>query len=433
MTTSLEKASRTRAFVRLERAGRRLDVRLADHGVRPRGPCRERVRHDTDRKRARDCPSRPEHDPLPGVGGDGPRHTRPAHVTELALEGRDAERRQVALLSAAWATLALAVIAVVVFAPRWRHGRPDLTRSRRRQRETTTTLLQLLVPVIVFNGLLGAASASLVSERRFGIVGAGAVVSNVPVLIGLAANPGASVELVAVLLMAGYGVQAAYLGLFAFAARRSRPRVPLTPEQKARVRKELKKVGLLAPPIMLAIGMANLSGIIDLAFSSLVSTGAPAAFDKAFRLVALPYGVFAVAIGIVALPALVTREARVRRRPGADAALRRDHPLPDRRRGGFLADELSASHTSAGSSTRRAANLTADALVGLSFALPALGFSLVGTRAWIGRQRPWTPATLAVVGVVVNGALNAVLIGPLGSRRHRRVNRHRPRPRSVRR
>ena len=71
---------------------------------------------------------------------------------------------------------------------------------------------------------------------------------------------------------------------------------------RARLYRDLKRVALLAPPIVLSLCMANFSGLVDMAFGSLAGSAAPAALDKAFRLMLLPYGVFAVAIGIVALP-----------------------------------------------------------------------------------------------------------------------------------
>ena len=59
--------------------------------------------------------------------------------------------------------------------------------------DETSRLLVLLAPVVLFNGCLGAGSAYLVSERRFGVVGLSAVFSNVPIVVGLLLFPGLSV------------------------------------------------------------------------------------------------------------------------------------------------------------------------------------------------------------------------------------------------
>ena len=284
--------------------------------------------------------------------------------------------------------------------------------------DQTARLLALLAPIIVFNGALGAGSAYLVSERRFGLVGLSAVFSNVPVLVGLFAVPGISVETVALLLVAGYGLQAAFLGLSSVYTRsRIARRTPTRRLDGERLYRDLKAVALVAPPIVLSLCMANLSGIVDMAFSSLVGSGAPAALDKAFRLVVLPYGVFAVAMGTVALPQL----AQAAQTPGEfDVELMRVIRflavvlIPTAVVAALLADDLVRLAYERGAFDANSRSLTADALVGLSFALPALGMSLAGTRAWISKRRPWPPAAAACLGLVVNAGLDAALIGPLG-------------------
>jgi putative peptidoglycan lipid II flippase len=284
--------------------------------------------------------------------------------------------------------------------------------------DQTTELLQLLAPVILFNGCLGAGSAYLVSERRFGFVGLSAVFSNVPVLVGLFAFPGLSVDTVAVLLVAGYALQAAFLGVCSVSVRsratRGRPRLPI---DRARLRRDLGRVALLAPPIVLSLCMANFSGLVDMAFGSLAGSAAPAALDKAFRLMLLPYGVFAVAIGIVALPSLATAA-----QPGGgfdDELVRTLRFLaailvPVAVATGLLADDLVGLAYERGEFDAASRALTADALVGFAFALPALGLSLIGTRAWISKRRPWPPAAAAFLGLLLNAALDALLIGPVG-------------------
>lgn len=284
--------------------------------------------------------------------------------------------------------------------------------------DQTTQLLKLLVPVIVFNGVLGASSAFLVADGRFGAVGAGAIFSNVPILVGLVALRAPSVEDVALLLVAGYGLQALFLLAYAAHARsRKRSEDSRPVEHSVRVAGDLKRILLLAPPIVISLSMANLSGVVDMAFSSLVSVGAPAALDKAFRLVLLPYGVFAVAIGVVALPSLARAaldhgdfDGELVRAVRLQAVIL----LPLAVATALLADDIVGIAYERGAFNEASSALTSDALVGVAVALPAMGLSLVGTRAWISRQRPWTPALVATLGLVLNAGLDAALIGPLG-------------------
>jgi putative peptidoglycan lipid II flippase len=284
--------------------------------------------------------------------------------------------------------------------------------------DETSRLLVLLAPVVLFNGCLGAGSAYLVSERRFGVVGLSAVFSNVPIVVGLALFPGLSVATAALLLVAGYALQAGFLSLSALLVRRRvAPGRPVAARDRERLFHDLKHVGSIAPPIVLSLCMANFSGLVDMAFGSLAGSAAPAALDKAFRLMLVPYGVFAVAIGIVALPSLAQATSRggefdteIMRTVRFLAALL----VPAAVALGVLSDELVALAYERGAFDATSRAMTADALVGFAFALPALGLSLVGTRAWISKRRPWPPTAATFVGLLVNAGLDALLIGPLG-------------------
>ena len=113
--------------------------------------------------------------------------------------------------------------------------------------------------------------------------GCSAVFSNVPVVVGLLLFPALSVTRVALLLVAGYALQAMFLGLTAVALRRrAAPPGPIAARDRARLYRDLKHVGMIAPPIVLSLCMANFSGLVDMAFGSLAGRAAPAALDKAF-------------------------------------------------------------------------------------------------------------------------------------------------------
>jgi putative peptidoglycan lipid II flippase len=195
------------------------------------------------------------------------------------------------------------------------------------------------------------------------------------------------------------------------------PGSPLAARDRTRLYRDLKHVGTIAPPVVLSLGMANFSGLVDMAFGSLAGSGAPAALDRAFRLMLLPYGVFAVAIGIVALPSLTQAtghggefDAELMRTVRFLAALL----IPAAVALGLLSDAIVGLAYERGAFDANSRALTADALVGFAFALPALGLSLVGTRAWISKRRPWPPTAAMFLGLLVNAGLDALLIGPLG-------------------
>jgi putative peptidoglycan lipid II flippase len=271
-------------------------------------------------------------------------------------------------------------------------------------------LLRILVPLVVLNGAIAAASGYLVAQRRFGAAGAGAALFNLPLVLALVLVAHLTIVEAALLIVAGALFQALYQIL---AARR------LAPRRAAVVnRAQLKMVFRLSLPVALALGAANFSGLIDIAFSSGVAAGAPAAFDKAFRVMLVPYSVFAVAVAVVAMPSLV------------EAALARD---------GRFADELLAATRlqaallatpavvvgvwatpivrfvfERGAFDTSSTKLTSNALAGMAFVLPALGLSLLGTRAWLSQKRAWIPAAAGVAGMALNALLDWVLVTPLG-------------------
>ena len=73
-----------------------------------------------------------------------------------------------------------------------------------------------------------------------------------------------------------------------------------------RVRRVLK----LMLPVTIALGLINLSLLINSLFGTLVSDEAPAAIDKAFRIYQLPQGLFSIAIATILFPTMSRFAAR---------------------------------------------------------------------------------------------------------------------------
>src|SRR2546423_4514869 len=70
------------------------------------------------------------------------------------------------------------------------------------------------------------------------------------------------------------------------------------------------KVLKLMLPVTIALGLINFSLLINSFFGTLVSSQAPAAIDKAFRIYMLPQGIFSVAIATILFPTLSRFAAR---------------------------------------------------------------------------------------------------------------------------
>lgn len=74
----------------------------------------------------------------------------------------------------------------------------------------------------------------------------------------------------------------------------------------------MKRLAVLSLPMMIASSVGPLSGLINTNFASQVGPGAVSWLAYAFRLFQLPVGLFGVAVGIVALPALTRAITRAK-------------------------------------------------------------------------------------------------------------------------
>src|SRR5919204_4371526 len=326
-------------------------------------------------------------------------------LSEQVLERREREAWMLTWIAAAWTTLLMLGVAGIVWATAtWcvsvlSSGITDAPEFRRE----AARILHLLVPMIIVNGVGAASSAYLVARKRFAIAGAATALPNAPLIVGLLLISHPSIDSAARLVVLGVLLQIALQALAAVTAHRAAPpSARPAPVDFAAVRRRMREVAFLALPVVLSIGIGNFSGLVDIAFSGFVSAGGPAALDKALRLMLVPYGIFAVAIGVVGMPTLV--EAAVGgSRPSFDeelfricrmlfalllplAAVLEVFPAP-----------IVSTIYQHGVFDRNSTRLTVTALAGMAAVLPAMGLSLVGSRAWLSRKRPWVPGGVLIL------------------------------------
>jgi putative peptidoglycan lipid II flippase len=180
-----------------------------------------------------------------------------------------------------------------------------------------------------------------------------------------------------------------------------------------RVRRVLK----LMLPVTIALGLINLSLLINSLFGTLVSDQAPAAIDKAFRIYQLPQGLFSISIATILFPTLSRFAAR-----GARDDLRRTMGnglrqiclllIPSAVAMAVLAEPIVRLVYQRGAFGPHATDLTSTALVWWSISLPFQGVSLLFSRTFFSLQRPWATTALAGLNLVVNAGLAAALYGP---------------------
>jgi putative peptidoglycan lipid II flippase len=182
-----------------------------------------------------------------------------------------------------------------------------------------------------------------------------------------------------------------------------------------RVRRVLK----LMLPVTLALGLINLSLLINSLFGTLVSDQAPAAIDKAFRIYQLPQGLFSIAIATILFPTLSRFAAR-----GALGDLRRTMAngvrqvclllIPSAVLMAVLAEPITRLVYQRGAFNGEATDLVTTAMVWWSISLPFQGISLLFSRTFFSLQQPWLTTGLSLANLLVNVAVAGALYGPLG-------------------
>jgi putative peptidoglycan lipid II flippase len=181
----------------------------------------------------------------------------------------------------------------------------------------------------------------------------------------------------------------------------------------------VRRVLWLMLPVTLALGMINLSLLINSLVGTLVSDQAPAAIDKAFRIYQLPQGLFSISIATVLFPTLSKLAARGMRddlRATMANGMRQILLLliPSAVLMAVLAEPITRLVYERGEFDAEATELVATAMVWWSISLPFQGVSLLFSRTFFGLQQPWATTALAVANMVVNAAVAFALYEPLG-------------------
>ena len=285
-------------------------------------------------------------------------------------------------------------------------------------KQLTVGLAQLMFPIVVMLALSGLVVGMLNSFEHFSVPALAPVAWNLVIigaLVGLTPvfPDGDEIYAYAVGVLAGTAVQF----LLPLPWLRGRGgRFSLTLDwRNERVRKVLK----LMLPVTIALGMINLSLVINSLFGTLVQEEAPAAIDKAFRIYQLPQGLFSIAIATILFTTLSRLAAR-----GDMEELRRTMAngvrqiclllIPSAVLMAVLAEPITRLLYERGEFDAQATDLVATALVWWSISLPFQGVSLLFSRTFFSLQRPWATTALAGVNMLVNALVALALYRPFG-------------------
>jgi putative peptidoglycan lipid II flippase len=282
--------------------------------------------------------------------------------------------------------------------------------------DLTVHLAQLMFPIVVLLALMGVTVGMLNSFEHFSVPALAPVAWNAVIIgciVGLQPVLSEQDEIYSYAI----GVLAGTVVQFVLPLPWLRGRgghISLTLDWRdERVRRVLK----LMFPVTIALGLINLSLLINSLFGTLVSQSAPAAIDKAFRIYQLPQGLFSISIATILFPTLSRLAARgdrdgLRSRMGNGVRQICLLLIPSAVLMGVLAEPITRLVYQRGVFNAEATDLVTEALVWWSLSLPFQGVSLLFSRTFFSLQQPWATTALAGVNLLVNAALAAALYGP---------------------
>jgi putative peptidoglycan lipid II flippase len=285
-------------------------------------------------------------------------------------------------------------------------------------RDLTVTLAQLMAPIVVLLALSGLVVGMLNSFEHFSVPALAPVAWNVVIiaaLFGLTPLFPAEDEIYAYAIGVLAGTVVQFLLPLPWLRGRG-GRFTLTLDWRD---ENVLKVLRLMLPVTLALGMINLSLLVNSLFGTLVQDEAPAAIDKAFRIYQLPQGLFSISIATILFPTLAKMAARretddLRRTMSTGVRQICLLLIPSAVLMAVLAEPITRVIYQRGEFGPEATDLVTEALVWWSISLPFQGVSLLFSRTFFSLQRPWITTALAGVNLVVNALVALVLHGPLG-------------------
>lgn len=287
----------------------------------------------------------------------------------------------------------------------------------------TLRILPLLMPFAILICSAGAFSAILNSLKSFLLPSAIQITLNVvqvAAVIGLAAAGLTNHDVRALYLFCGATLAggAIELLILLLAARRRGYHFRFRPDWRA---PEVKELCLRILPGVIGAGVMQINSLIDKMFSLYLGSAAIGALNYSHRLVYLPVGIFAVAMGTVALPDL----SRAQAKGDEDAIVETFNyavrtvlflALPCTLYFAVCGRDVIALLFERGAFTPGATLYTYWVLLFYLVGMPAFCLAKVATNPFHARKDTKTPMLVSVVCLLLNTILNAALILPLGTR-----------------
>ncbi len=295
---------------------------------------------------------------------------------------------------------------VWLLAPGLHHDAAQLAR--------TTLLTQVMFPYLLFVSLAALAMGILNALRSFAIPALAPVFFNVCVIVfALAISPLFREPILAVALGIVVGGLAQFLmqlpGLHKKGFVLSWNFHPTHPG--------VKRMGVLLIPTLVGLAVTQVNLTVSTILASYFD-GGPTYLFYAMRLIQFPLGIFGVAVATAILPSLSTHAAEGARndlRSTVNFGLRMVFFIMLPSMAGLILLRIPIIHLffEHGAFSANDTLGTASALLGFSVGLWAFAIYRVLAMAFYSLQDTRTPATIAIISVVINIAFSLWLMGPL--------------------
>ncbi len=279
----------------------------------------------------------------------------------------------------------------------------------------TVDLLRLTFPFLLFVSLTALAGGILNSFHRFALPALTPVILNIFMIAGaLWLSPHLRVPI----LSLGWAVLIAGVVQLLFLLPAVRNLDLLSLPRWGWHHPGVRRILRLMLPTLFSSSISQLNLLLDTIVLSLLITKSQTWIYQATRFLELPLGVFGVALGTVILPALSRHYVTADREgfsKALDWALRTTLliALPAMLALMLLAEPIVATFFQNGEYTAFDTHMTAMAIVGLGFGVPAIAMQRTLLPAFYSRQDTKTPVRAGVVALISNMVFNFALIALL--------------------
>ena len=281
--------------------------------------------------------------------------------------------------------------------------------------ELAVALTRLTFPYLLMISLVALLGGVLNSIERFAAAASAPILLNLCLIAGLLlfgrrlATPGHALA---------WAVAVAGIAQFLWLAWSCRRAGLLPALPRPRLTPAVRKLLRVMAPAAVGAGVQQLNLFVDVIIASLLPTGAVSFLYYADRVVQLPLGVIGVALGTALLPALARLERAGDGGAAANAQSRAIEvamllTLPAAAALMTVAGPVIAVLFQRGAFGAADSAATAGALAAFAFGLPAYVLIKVLAPGYFARGDTRTPLKVAVACLVVNAALNLILMVPL--------------------